>query len=315
MGSHCAVNFIEAGQDIVIIDNLETSYIETVNALKKIGHVEFVKGDLRNSDEIDEVFKMFEIDAVMHFAGSNQINESIISPSKYYKNNVVGTLNLLDAMLKYGIKKMVYSSTCETYGEPLYLPVDEIHPQIPQNAYGRSKSIVEKILDDYDNAYGIKSVKLRHYNVIGGYNQKLLSYEQEAGSDNRSNISKSVLYDFKDLNIVDFVDVEDIASAYHLAYLYLKNENTSNAFNIGAEQKESKKDIFDVWQKVFSKKMNVTFEKYTKTHVAQSRVNIKKAKKFLGWSPEKTLEQSLKSLLTQEKQLQNFAKNTAANKV
>ena len=117
IGSHCAIHFLENGKETVIFDNLENGHIETINAIKDIGNMHFVKGDLRNSEDIKSVFKQYDIDAVIHFAGYIQVEESVKNPSKYYRNNIIGTLNLLDAMIENNVKNIVFSSTCAVYGE------------------------------------------------------------------------------------------------------------------------------------------------------------------------------------------------------
>ena len=167
IGGHCAIHFLERGKEIVIFDNLENGHIETINALKNIGNLHFVKGDLRDIDDIKSVFKQYDIDAVIHFAGYIQVEESVKNPSKYYKNNILGTLNLLDSMIENNVKNIVFSSTCAVYGEPEYTPLDEKHKKNPLNPYGRTKLMIENILDDYEIAYGLKSVKLRYFNVAG----------------------------------------------------------------------------------------------------------------------------------------------------
>ena len=136
IGSHTVINLLNAGFEIVIFDNLENGHIETVQTLQKLGDVKFEKGDLRNIEDIEKVFAKYQIDAVVHFAAFALVGESVEKPAKYYRNNTVGTLNLLDTMLKFGCKKIVFSSTCATYGNPTYVPVDEKHPQIPVSPYG-----------------------------------------------------------------------------------------------------------------------------------------------------------------------------------
>ena len=167
IGSHAAINFLNNGYEIAIFDNLENGHIETIETLKRLGKVEFVKGDLRNIEDIESVFDKYDIDAVIHFAAFALVGESVANPSKYYRNNVYGTLNLLDTMIKHNCKKIIFSSTCATYGEPQYTPIDEKHPQSPINPYGMSKLMVEKIMEDYDTAYGLKSIRLRYFNVAG----------------------------------------------------------------------------------------------------------------------------------------------------
>ena len=167
IGSHCVMALLENNNDVVIFDNLSTGHIETVQTLQKYGNVEFQQGDLTNFDDINSVFKKFNIEKVVHFAAFSQVGESVVNPQKYYINNVCGTINLLRAMLENNVKKIVFSSTAATYGEPVYIPIDEKHPQNPINPYGQSKLMIEKIMDDYNKAYGLKSVRLRYFNVAG----------------------------------------------------------------------------------------------------------------------------------------------------
>lgn len=122
---------------------------------------------MTDTDDLNRVFAKNDIDAVIHFAAFSQVGESMTDPAKYYRNNVYGTLNLLDAMLAHQVTKIVFSSTAATYGEPVYIPIDEKHPQNPINTYGRTKLMIENIMDDYARAYGLNSVRLRYFNVAG----------------------------------------------------------------------------------------------------------------------------------------------------
>ncbi len=167
IGSHCVLALLKQNYDVVVFDSLDTGHIETIETLSKFGNLSFIKGNLQNLDEIEKVFENHKVDAVIHFAAFSQVGESVKNPQKYYYNNVFGTLNLLNAMLNHDVKKIVFSSTAATYGEPEYVPIDEKHPQIPINPYGNTKLMVEKIMDDYDKAYGLKSVRLRYFNVAG----------------------------------------------------------------------------------------------------------------------------------------------------
>ena len=131
IGSHCVLSLLEKGFSIAIFDNLSTGHIETINTLKDYGKISFYQGDLQEKNSIKKVFEENNIDAVIHFAAFSQVGESVTNPQKYYQNNVVGTINLLDTMLENNVKKIVFSSTASTYGEPQYIPIDEKHPQNP----------------------------------------------------------------------------------------------------------------------------------------------------------------------------------------
>ncbi len=314
IGSHTAINFLNNGYDIVVFDNLENGHIETIDALKKIGKVEFVKGDLRNIDDIETVFKKYDIDAVIHFAAFALVGESVENPSKYYRNNVYGTLNLLDTMIKHNCKKIIFSSTCATYGEPKYTPIDESHPQSPINPYGMSKLMAEKIMEDYDTAYGLKSIRLRYFNVAGCDEKIRVGEWHEPETHLIPNILKSTFgnsqtfkifgddYDTPDGTCIrDYVNVEDLAQAHRLAYLYLLKENKSDIFNLGTQNGNSVKEIFDICEKVLERKIPVQVVERRLGDPAKLFANAAKAKRILNWQPSRTIEQSIKTAYEYEK--------------
>ena len=150
IGSHVVLTLLEKGYDVTVFDNLDTGHIETIEVLKKYGNLKFIKGDLKNIDEIRNTFTNKDIDVVFHFAASSQVAESVRNPQKYYDNNVGGTINLLNSMLEFGVNKIVFSSTASIYGEPEYLPIDENHPQKPVNPYGKTKLVIENKIADYE---------------------------------------------------------------------------------------------------------------------------------------------------------------------
>lgn len=308
IGSHTVMNFISDGKRIIIFDNLSTGHIETVQTLQKYGDVTFVQGDLQNIDDLENLFSNYSIDAVVHFAAVSVVGESITNPAKYYKNNVCGTLNLLDTMIKHNVKKIVFSSTCATYGEPVYTPLDEKHPQNPINAYGATKLMIERIMQDYDNAYGLKSVKLRYFNVAGADVDARIGEWHEPETHLIPCILKSTMtegkifkifgddYDTPDGTCIrDYVNVEDLAEAHKLALEYLLKENKSDVFNLGTETGNSVKEVFDECEKVLNKKINVEIVEKREGDCAVLFADASKAKNILGWQPAKNLEQSIKT--------------------
>lgn len=308
IGSHTVINFINAGYDIVIFDNLETGHIETVKTLQTLGNVVFEHGDLRNAEDLEKVFSKYEIEAVIHFAAYSLVGESVSSPAKYYRNNSFGTLNLLDTMVKHNVKKIVFSSTCATYGEPEYTPIDEKHAQNPINPYGMSKLFIEKMMNDYDNAYGLKSIKLRYFNVAGADSECRIGEWHDVETHLIPNILKSVLYKGQTFKIFgndyptpdgtcirDYVNVEDLAKAHWLAVEYLNKENKSDVFNIGTETGDSVQKVFEVCEKVVNKKIPVEVVERRAGDPAILYANSTKAKSVLGWYPEKTLYDSVLS--------------------
>lgn len=318
IGSHCVLALLNKGYDVMIYDNLSTGHIETVNELKKYGNVTFVQGDLLDKAHLDATLSDKNIEAVIHFAAFSQVGESVKNPEKYYTNNVIGTLNLLSVMLIHNIKKIVFSSTAATYGEPKYIPIDEEHPQQPINPYGQTKLFIEKIMDDYDKAYGLKSVRLRYFNVAGADSQSRVGEWHEPETHLVPNILKSTFgsgdsfkmfgddYDTKDGTCVrDYINVEDLANAHILALEYLQKGGDTNYFNLGTKEGNTVKEVFSACEKVTEKKIPVTIMPRREGDPASLVADNSKAKKVLGWNPQKTLENSIESAYIWEKKLQN----------
>ena len=309
IGSHTVLNLIEkTDYKIIIFDNLENGHIETINTLLKINpdNIIFEKGDLRNIKDIENVFNKYSIDGVIHFAAFALVEESVQNPSKYYRNNIYGTLNLLDTMIKHNVKRIVFSSTCATYGEPTYTPIDEKHPQNPINPYGYSKLAVERIMDDYDKAYGLKSIRLRYFNVAGADEKGRIGEWHEPETHLIPNILKSndnkVFtifgndYDTRDGTCIrDYVNVLDLAEAHRLSYEYLIKENKTDVFNIGTGEGYSVKEVFDTCERVLNKKIPVEIMGRRAGDPAVLYADIGKVKSILDWKSEKSLEESIKS--------------------
>lgn len=318
IGSHCVMALLENNNDVVIFDNLSTGHIETVQTLQKYGNVEFQQGDLTNFDDINSVFKNFNIEKVVHFAAFSQVGESVVNPQKYYINNVCGTINLLRAMLENNVKKIVFSSTAATYGEPVYIPIDEKHPQNPINPYGQSKLMIEKIMDDYNKAYELKSVRLRYFNVAGADLKSRIGEWHDPETHLIPNILKSTFhngktfqmfgddYDTKDGTCVrDYINVEDLAQAHLLALKYLDEGGETNFFNLGTNDGNTVKEVFAACEKVTQKDIPVEMKPRRAGDPASLVADNNKAKENLNWNPKHTLEESIQSAYTWEKKLQN----------
>lgn len=314
IGSHCALALLKKGLDIVVFDNLSTGHIETIEKLSSIGNLQFVKGDLLNFDEINTVFKNYKIDSVVHFAAYSQVAESMKNPAKYYRNNVVGTLNLLDAMRENNVNKIVFSSTAATYGEPQYIPIDEKHPQNPINPYGQSKLMIERIMDDYNNAYGIKSVRLRYFNVAGADSDNLIGEWHDKETHLIPNILKSTFsngktfqmfgidYNTKDGTCVrDYINIEDLVSAHILALDYLFKDGATNFFNLGTKEGNTVKEVFRVCEEITQKSIPVEIKDRREGDPASLVADNSKAKEVLNWNPQKNLEYSVKTAYDWEK--------------
>lgn len=317
IGSHCVLALLQRDYDVLIFDNLSTGHIETVNELKKYGKVEFIQGDLLNKNDLAKVFINNEIEAVIHFAAYSQVGESVKNPQKYYINNVCGTINLLSAMIENKVDKIVFSSTAATYGEPNYIPIDEKHPQNPINPYGKTKLMIENIMDDYDKAYGLKSVRLRYFNVAGADSKNSVGEWHEPETHLIPNILKSTFgngktfemygedYDTKDGTCVrDYINVEDLADAHILALEYLKNGGKTNYFNLGTNEGNTVKEVFSVCEEVTDKAIAINKMPRREGDPAKLIADNKKVKEVLKWEPKKTLTDSIKTAYIWEQKLQ-----------
>ncbi|MDD7424790.1 MAG: UDP-glucose 4-epimerase GalE [Candidatus Methanomethylophilaceae archaeon] len=317
IGSHCALRLIEDGHDIVIFDSLELGHVETVDTLRSVSSgskVEFVKGDLKNRDDIASVFSDYDIDAVVHFAAYSQVAESMRDPEKYYYNNVYGTLNLLSAMRDAHVDRIVFSSTAATYGEPEYCPIDENHPQRPINPYGNSKLTVERIMDDYDSAYGIRSVRLRYFNVVGADGR--IGEWHVPETHLVPNVLKSVLspggvfsifgtdYDTRDGTCVrDYIDIHDLIEAHILALGYLEGGGRTDYFNLGTNDGSTVREVFSECEAVVGSKIPVKECARRPGDPAMLIANNTKARDVLGWVPKHTLNDSVGSAWDWERKL------------
>lgn len=314
IGSHCVISLLDQGFDILVFDNLSTGHIETVKSLSTFGNLKFVQGDLTNFNDINGVFKSYKIDNVIHFAAFSQVAESMLDPQKYYINNVFGTLNLLRAMLENKVMKIVFSSTAATYGEPVYTPIDEKHSQLPINPYGMSKLMIEEIMDDYDKAYGLKSVRLRYFNVAGADSHNRIGECHEPETHLIPNILKSTFgttktfqmygtdYNTKDGTCIrDYINIEDLVEAHVLALKYLDNGGNTNYFNLGTSNGNSVKEVFTACESVTGKSIPVEIKDRRTGDPASLVADNKKAKDILGWSPKNSLEYSISSAYNWEK--------------
>lgn len=314
IGSHCVMALLEKGLEVVVYDNLSTGHLETIKTLQKYGTLIFVQGDLLNQSYLDNLFKTYHIDSVIHFAAFSQVGESVKHPAKYYRNNVIGTLNLLDAMVENNVKKIVFSSTASTYGEPKYIPIDENHPQEPINPYGQTKLMIERIMDDYDKAYGLKSLRLRYFNVAGADSQNRIGEWHEPETHLIPNILKSTFnggktfemygddYNTKDGTCVrDYINVEDLAQAHLLALDYLNNGGETNYFNLGTNDGNTVKEVFRACEEITEQKIPVKIMPKREGDPASLVADNTKAKQILNWQPSKTLEKSIKTAYEWEK--------------
>lgn len=262
IGSYMAKLLAKCGNEIVIFDNLSTGFSESAI------YGDLIVGDLSDESAIEQVFLTHKIDAVLHFAACSQVAESITNPSKYYRNNVSNTLNLLDAMVRHKVVKMIFSSTAAVFGEPKYTPIDEAHPKNPINPYGASKLMIERILHDYANSYGVQSVILRYFNAAGADpggelgerhdpETHLIPLMLHAASGRRESITVYGRdYPTDDGTCIrDYIHVHDLCEAHALALHFMDlNPNIGScAFNLGNGNGFSVQEVLSVSLDVVNK--------------------------------------------------------------
>ena len=295
IGSHCALDLIRAGYECVVLDNLSYGHEEALQTTN------FCKVDLSNIDEIKDVFKNYPIKAVIHFAAFAYVGESVENPQKYYYNNVVNTLNLLNVMLENNVKKIVFSSTCATYGNPEYMPLDEKHTQNPINPYVTTKLVIEKFLQDYDKAYGLKYIALRYFNASGADPKANIGESHSPETHLIPLVLQTALgkrdcikvfgddYDTPDGTCIrDYIHVNDLAKAHRLALEKLFNGSESDFFNLGIGKGYSVKEIIEKSEKIIGKLINQQITERREGDPPVLVADNKKAKQELGWNPEFT---------------------------
>ncbi len=296
IGSHMVDRLVETTDEtVVVVDNLVTGHRAAVHPKAK-----FYEGDLADQGFMRQVFKENpDVDAVIHFAAYSLVAESMADPLKYFDNNTVGMVKLLEVMNEVGVKKIVFSSTAATYGIPEELPIKETTPQKPINPYGESKLMMETIMKWADQAYGIKFVPLRYFNVAGdkpdgsiGEDHRpethLLPIVLQVALGQREKISIfGSDYDTKDgTNVRDYVHPFDLADAHLLAVKYLREGNESTAFNLGSSTGFSNLEIVEAARRVTGKEIPLEMAERRPGDPDSLIAESSKARDILGWKPQ-----------------------------
>lgn len=302
IGSHVVKMLAVQGYNPVVYDNLSKGHREAVQ-----GHP-FELGDLGDKARLAEVFKKYAIEAVMHFAAFIEVGESVQDPSKYYHNNVAKVLNLLDAMHENAVHDFVFSSTAATFGEPVHPKIDENHPQNPINPYGNTKLMVEKMLEDFDTAYGLKSVALRYFNASGADDSgeigeshtpetHLIPLVLQAAAGKRPCIRVfGTDYPTPDGTCVrDYVHVNDLARAHILALEKMAQENQSLRYNLGSGNGQSVAELIAQAKEVTGVDFKVEYKGRRAGDPAVLVADSAKAARELGWKPQYDLKQIIQT--------------------
>lgn len=292
IGSHMVLGLHDAGFDVVTVDNLYSGHEDAVLA------GEFVRGDIGDAAFLDRLFERMRIDAVMHFAAHIEVGESVADPGKYYLNNFTNAQVLLDAMRRHGVDAFIFSSTAAIFGEPQYVPIDEAHPKAPINPYGRSKWMVEQLLEDYDRAWGLRSVALRYFNACGADPQcrigerhdpesHLIPLILQAASGRRERITVfGDDYDTPDGTCVrDYIHVNDLCDVHLLALRRLLDGGASDRFNLGNGQGFSVREVIDTARAVTGREIPEVHGERRAGDPARLVADAGRARSELGWNP------------------------------
>ena len=304
IGSHTAVELLESGHEVVIVDSLVTGYEAAVPE-----GASFYQGDIRDYDFLNDLFKKEAIDAVIHFAAFSLVGESVTDPLKYYENNLYGTKVLLKAMIDNGVNKIVFSSTAATYGEPENIPILEDDRTCPTNPYGETKLAMEKMMKWSANAYGLKYVSLRYFNACGAHKSAkigeahnpeshLIPLVLQVPNGKRESVSiYGTDYDTPDGTCIrDYIHVTDLAKAHILAVEYLMKGGESNVFNLGNGVGYSVREVIETARRVTGHPIPAVEIPRRAGDPARLVASGEKAKEILGWKPEITeLEDIIRS--------------------
>jgi UDP-arabinose 4-epimerase len=292
IGSHACKALARAGHLPIVVDDLSTGNEWAV----RWGAL--VRGNIGDQDLVTRVLRAEKIDAVLHFAASAYVGESMVQPKKYFWNNVVNSLSLLDAMRAAGVANIVFSSTCATYGDPVRLPLDESHPQNPVNPYGDSKLFVEKVLRWYGEVYGLRWIALRYFNAAGADMEAeigeahapephLIPLVIQAARGDGSEVGiLGTDYDTPDGTAIrDYIHVDDLAQAHLLAVQYLAGGGESGAFNLGTGCGCSVREIIAAVEKHSGRKVPAREKARRAGDPERLVADAERARRILGWKP------------------------------
>ncbi len=295
IGSHMVKMLSSAGFNPVTVDNLSTGHRDSVL------YGDFEECDIADSVRMGRILEKYNPAAVMHFAAFSLVGESVNKPDKYYRNNVSGTLSLLDTMRRHACDRFIFSSTAAVFGNPEYLPIDELHTKTPVNPYGRTKLMTEQALGDYAEAYGLRYVIFRYFNAAGhdesgdlkerhSPETHLIPLVVQAAKGERSHIALyGGDYDTPDGTCVrDYIHVNDLCAAHLAGIKYLENDGEPTDFNLGNGMGFSVREIIDKVKLVSGKDFEVKTEGRRAGDPASLVADSSKARHVLGWQPEYT---------------------------
>jgi UDP-glucose 4-epimerase len=296
IGSHAVLALQQAGYQVVVLDNLVYGHRDIAETVLQ---VELIVGDTNDRALLDRLFASYDIAAVMHFAAYAYVGESVTQPDKYYRNNVIGTLTLLEAMVAAQVRKFVFSSTCATYGVPTEVPIPEDHAQNPINPYGATKLMVERILADFDPAYDFKSVSFRYFNAAGADPQGRLGEDHHPETHLIPLVLQTALGQRPSVSIFgtdyptpdgtcirDYIHVTDLAQAHVLGLEYLLQGQNSAIFNLGNGNGFSVKEVIETARQITGKNIPAVECDRRPGDPPALVGSGAKAQQILGWNPQ-----------------------------
>jgi len=291
IGSVVTEELIKEGHSVVALDNLGQGHRQAVEP-KAV----FVQADLVDSEVLDDLFRRYQIEVVMHLAAESLVEHSMTDPGRYFRNNVIYGVNLLDIMLKYGARKLVFSSSAAVYGQPEKIPIEETDQTIPVNPYGESKLIFERILHWYSHAYGLRFISLRYFNAAGATERLGESHDPETHLI--PNVLKVALgqqeyipifgmdYPTNDGSCIrDYLHVLDIAKAHILALNYLDKSGANKVYNLGCSEGYSVIEVVETARQVTGAKIPTLIHSRRQGDPAVLIASSKLVKSELGWQP------------------------------
>ena len=296
IGSHAVHALIEKGEQVVIVDNLQTGHRGALNPKAK-----FYEGDIRDASVLDKIFTENKVEAVIHFAANSLVGESMEKPLLYFNNNVYGMQVLLEAMVRHGVDKIVFSSTAAVYGEPKRVPIHEDDETCPTNTYGETKLTMEKMMKWVSRANGVRYVSLRYFNAAGALpdgsigedhatETHLIPLILQVPTGRRDHITVfGDDYPTPDGTCLrDYIHVVDLADAHVLALEYLRKGGASDIFNLGNGQGFSVKEMIAAAEKATGRSIKVEIGARRAGDPAQLIASSEKARTVLGWKPQFT---------------------------
>jgi len=305
IGSHTLIELDNAGYEIVVYDNLDNSSEEALNRVQKIINkkIDFIKGDIRDEENLKKVFKNHQIYAVIHFAGLKAVGESVQDPLKYYDNNVSGSITLFKVMKENNVKKIIFSSSATVYGDPEIVPVKEDSKIQATNPYGRTKIQIEEILKDLSLSNNFKVIVLRYFNPIGAHESGLIGEDPNGIPNNLMPFISQVAvgkrkylsifgndyYTPDGTGIRDYIHVTDLAKG-HVKALYKINYSDYEVMNLGTGKGYSVLEVKETFEKASGKKIDYKILPRRKGDIAECYADPSKAEKFLDWKAEKDLD-------------------------